>query len=248
MVKVEGKKEVAVSLVLIPQLGAPPSQEGNLWYDDATKKVLLEDDAGAREVISLDPDGKLPAVDASKLLNVGGDSFLFQPQGSPPATAEGKVYYLTTTDKLELYDATGWRTVISLDPDGKLPAEDGSKLTNVVGIVPVGGVIQWAKDIAGVPSLPANFQECDGTVISSGPMSGQNTPDYNSANAFPRGNTTSGGTGGATTHTHTVPATNLSYRNNLDASRNNYLTNNQVTSADSHLPPYVDMVFVMRIY
>jgi hypothetical protein len=67
---------------------------------------------------------------------------------------------------------------------------------NVVGVaVPVGAIIAWHKSLPGVPAtLPANFHECDGTVISEplSPMNGQTLPNLNSDGRFLRGGTTSG--------------------------------------------------------
>lgn len=73
-------------------------------------------------------------------------------------------------------------------------------------IVPIGGIIAWAKTIAGVPALPSNFMECDGSAVSDAdsPINGQNVPDLNTTQRFLRGASSSGGTGGSDTHTLTT--------------------------------------------
>jgi microcystin-dependent protein len=75
---------------------------------------------------------------------------------------------------------------------------------NDTSIIPIGAVIDWFGSITGCPALPKGWQLCDGSAITDArsPMNGQNTPTLNSGvNRMTRGNTTSGGTGGADTHT-----------------------------------------------
>lgn len=74
-------------------------------------------------------------------------------------------------------------------------------------IIPIGAVIPWFGSITGCPSLPTGWQLCNGNQITDArsPMNGQNTPNLNGgSNRMVRGNTTSGGTGGADTHTLTT--------------------------------------------
>src|SRR5688500_1599572 len=68
----------------------------------------------------------------------------------------------------------------------------------LVGVVPVGTVLLWNKDMSGTPALPANFLECNGQVISdpASPYNGQSMPNYNGEQRFPRAGSTSGQTGG----------------------------------------------------
>jgi hypothetical protein len=67
---------------------------------------------------------------------------------------------------------------------------------NIIGVaVPVGAIIAWHKSMPGIPAtLPNNFHECDGSVISNvlSPMNGQTLPNLNSTGEFLRGGTTSG--------------------------------------------------------
>ena len=70
--------------------------------------------------------------------------------------------------------------------------------------LPIGSLMAWAKTITGVPALPSGWVQCDGQVLSDAdsPLNGQTMPALNAANVFLRGNSTSGTTGGADTHTH----------------------------------------------
>lgn len=66
--------------------------------------------------------------------------------------------------------------------------------------IPVGSIVAWHKDLAGTPDLGADWQICDGQLITDpeSPMYGQSTPDLNSpvyANGkgkYLRGGNTSG--------------------------------------------------------
>ncbi|MCP4136549.1 MAG: hypothetical protein GY754_36605 [bacterium] len=70
-------------------------------------------------------------------------------------------------------------------------------------VVPVGTIMAWHKNLGGMPSLPDNFVECDGTQISDSdsPLNGEYTPNLNNAaqsyhegGVFLRGSTTSSNT------------------------------------------------------
>ena len=102
-------------------------------------------------------------------------------------------------------------------------------------IVPVGGIIAWAKSITGIPSIPAGFIECDGSTISDNdsPIDGETVPDLNGNNNFLRGASASGGTGGAATHTHDTA---------------NMGTGSATGGGSaSSLPPYYEVVWIIRI-
>jgi hypothetical protein len=61
---------------------------------------------------------------------------------------------------------------------------------------PIGAIIAWHKTMTGVPALPGNWLECDGSVISDGdsPMNGETLPDLNGETAFIRGGAASSNT------------------------------------------------------
>ncbi len=115
-------------------------------------------------------------------------------------------------------------------------------------MVPVGAVVAWLKSFTGVPqTLPIGWVECDGSVISDGdsPMDGQTVPDLNGDNRFLRGETTSGGTGGSESHTHSIGASDeggfatggLGPVKNPDAN----------TGSTSTLPTYYEVLWIIRI-
>lgn len=71
-------------------------------------------------------------------------------------------------------------------------------------MLPLGSIIAWADYITGVPALTGGWVQCDGQTLSDAdsPYNGQVIPNINGNNYFLRGNSTSGSTGGASTHTH----------------------------------------------
>ena len=80
-------------------------------------------------------------------------------------------------------------------------------------LAPIGSVMGWLKSLTGTPALPAGWVEANGQTITDGDSAynGITLPDLNGDNRFLRGNSTSGGTGGADTedisHTHSFNAT-----------------------------------------
>jgi len=141
----------------------------------------------------------------------------------------------------------------------------GLKWDTNVGYVPIGGIIPWAKSMTGVPSLPSNFKECDGSTINDAdsPMNGQAVPNLNGENRFLRGNSTSGGTGGSATHTltvneipahtHTIPrASDYGGSGNQFQQAGTYQNTLNTGStgggaAHNNEPQYYNVVWIMRI-
>src|ERR1043166_3858207 len=78
-----------------------------------------------------------------------------------------------------------------------------------LGSVPIGAIVAWDKSLTGVPALPANFVECNGQTISdpASPLNGRTVRNLNGSNQFLRGNSTSGTSGGAASHTHSLSGT-----------------------------------------
>jgi hypothetical protein len=76
--------------------------------------------------------------------------------------------------------------------------------TSGYGLIPIGSIVAWHGNLGGVPTLPAGWVECDGSLIAdaASPMNGQTMPDLNNATTsesgdvsrgrFLRGNTVSG--------------------------------------------------------
>jgi hypothetical protein len=116
-------------------------------------------------------------------------------------------------------------------------------------LVPIGVAYPWFKSLAGVPALPANFVECNGQVLNDGesPLDGQVIPDLNNAQLFLRGATASGGTGGSTSHSHTVDLTGVSAGDPGSSGGTTVQNNIYPTSDVNHMPPYYEVVFVMRV-
>jgi len=131
---------------------------------------------------------------------------------------------------------------------------------NSLGMVPVGAIVAWDKSLLGVPALPANFVECNGQTISdaASPLNGQTLRNLNGNNQFLRGNTTSGGTGGSATHVHLYTGStdvedgDTEVQSNtgtpaLVAAFGHVHTFTGTTDSASSLPPYTEMVWVIRI-
>ena len=102
--------------------------------------------------------------------------------------------------------------------------------------------------------------ECNGQTISdaASPYNGQTLPNLNGNRQFLRGNSTSGGTGGATTHVHLYGATTEVEDGDTDvqadsgspatvAAFGHVHTFSGTTDAASSLPPCTDVVWIIRI-
>ena len=73
-------------------------------------------------------------------------------------------------------------------------------------ISPIGTVLSWLKSYINTPALPDGWVECNGQILDEAESvyDGQVIPDLNGDNRFLRGNSTSGGTGGESTHVLTI--------------------------------------------
>ena len=140
-----------------------------------------------------------------------------------------------------------------------------------VGAVPVGGIIAWLKTLSGTPSLHPHFIELNGQTVSD-PESvydGVTIPDANGDNRFLRGNATSGGTGGESTHVLTeaelashshqvsggrfmTTATTSNFAQQaggllLGTGQANTTKTAGIGTAHENKPPFLNIVWVMRI-
>lgn len=119
----------------------------------------------------------------------------------------------------------------------------------------------------GATTAPTGYLLCDGAAVSRttyvdlfgvigttfGAGDGSttfNVPNYSGSNRFPRGAATPGGTGGATTHTHTLSAsTDARWRaapgTPADKAHND-ADHVHPVSTDSNVPPYLDTVFIIK--
>ena len=110
---------------------------------------------------------------------------------------------------------------------------------------PIGGIMAWAKAFPNTPALPIGWVECNGQVLddSASPYDGQSIPDLNgvgSSKRFLRGSSSSGATGGRETHGHSLPnnRNHPDYGSEIGAGS---------TSTENHLPPYYEVVWIMRV-
>jgi trimeric autotransporter adhesin len=150
--------------------------------------------------------------------------------------------------------------------DGKVMVSDASgKAAWVYGLVPIGSIIAWAKNLSGVPALPTAFVECNGQTLSDpgSPLNGQVIPNLNASgggtNRFLRGATTSGATGGNATHTHEINGKLTGGMTSTSCCRSsggsdNYVPTNHVHALDGIVtdpgdsqPPYYNVVWIMRV-
>jgi len=144
-------------------------------------------------------------------------------------------------------DTNSIPNLLEVDNDTiKMTAQNVAYVNSSV-LVPIGVVIAFLKSYTNTPTLPDGFVECNGQVLddADSPYDTQTIPDLNGGNRFLRGNSTSGGTGGAENHTHTVELDQQSYDPGVQGYNN---TSSLITtsSADSK-PPYYEVVWVMRI-
>jgi hypothetical protein len=107
---------------------------------------------------------------------------------------------------------------------------------------PIGGVVHWHRDKPGVPSLPANFVECNGQVLDmpDSPLHGQTIDDYNNSGRFPRGGTSSGAMGGSDSF-GTASADNAGVGSPFAAVTTDF------SPGASPIPPFITALWVMRV-
>jgi microcystin-dependent protein len=136
-----------------------------------------------------------------------------------------------------------------------------------VDLVPIGSIIAWAKNLAGVPALPEEFLECNGDVIddADSPLDGSVLPQLNVAARFLGGAPSSGASGGSAevtltqlqmpVHTHTFTGPALQ-RHSTPAIGTPNVTSSGLPAltgptggGQSHenRPPFYRVVWIMRI-
>jgi len=140
-----------------------------------------------------------------------------------------------TLDKLDTTGALA--KVLTAQGSGNAPIWD------TVPNVPVGGVLAWLKTYTNTPALPSGYVECNGQTLSDAGSvyNGQVIPNLNGNNYFLEGNSTSGGTGGGSTHNHTPTNEAAGY----NSGGSNYPLDS-IASANN-LPPYYNVVWVLRV-
>jgi len=125
--------------------------------------------------------------------------------------------------------------------------------------VPIGSIIAWHKSLGGVPqSLPSGWVQCDGQLISDprSPLNNQNAPNLSGGGSFLRGDSTSGSTGGANTHSHLYSGTTDPEDSDQTVQAGGSATlpgeghahpYSGITDAADSAPPYMTVVWIMRI-
>lgn len=150
----------------------------------------------------------------------------------------------------------------------------GIPISSIPILAPIGSVVAWLKSYANTPALPSGWIECNGQTLSDADsvFNGQAIPNLNGANRFLRGNSTSGGTGGAATvqltiaqmpgHEHDIHTAEYPGSSGDDIIIFTK-TNTQLGSlfstniegggddnggeAHENLPPYCNVVWIMRV-
>jgi hypothetical protein len=125
-------------------------------------------------------------------------------------------------------------------------------LLQTLACVPIGGIIGWHKHLApNVPPLSDNFRELNGQVVNdpASPLHGVALPDWNGEGRFLKGNSASGGTGGATTHAHLLTSlSTASFDQNLDGAQAAAVVSNaDSTDVAASEPPYAAIIWIIRI-
>jgi hypothetical protein len=147
-------------------------------YDDLSDKptlgtaAALDVGTGALDVVQLDGDAKLPAVDGSQLTNLPVPSGVGDVDG-PAASTDGAVAQFDGTTGKLLKDGpsigTGANNLVQLDATAKLPAVDGSQLTNIAQATGVGDVVGPASSTA---DAFARFDGTTGKLLKDGVVAG----------------------------------------------------------------------------
>lgn len=137
---------------------------------------------------------------------------------------------------------------------------------------PVGTVVAFLKDYSNTPTLPDGWAECNGQTLSDAdsPYDGQALPNLNGNNRFLRGNSSSGGSGGADqvqlsvndipSHSHdfytwewdndygnegTPPGGTDNWGNS--GNYNNAVKSTGGDGSHENKPPYYDVVWIIKV-
>jgi hypothetical protein len=199
-------------------------------------------------------DGKAYKSDTGTADDIRADGIIFN---SPTSGNDGYVItrglYQTTglTANTDYY--LGAAGALSATPSGVRLGHASSTTQLYLNIIQddkdkVGTVKAYLKDFTGIPAnnMTAFWVECAGQSLSDAesPLNGQTIPDLNAdAGAdqrFLRGNTASGGTGGADTHSH-----GISTGSSLGCSGQYQPAGS--TGGASSLPPYYEVVWIMKV-
>jgi len=118
-------------------------------------------------------------------------------------------------------------------------------------VVPIGTIVAWAKNLSGLTDkdLPDGWYECNGQTVDTIVLPNLNGAGINGR--FLGGASTSGATGGAVDHTHTVVLPTRPDQTGAGvawfASPTNMRQTQGATPADAHFPPYYRVVWIMKV-
>ncbi len=135
-----------------------------------------------------DPEDRIEATEGSFVMVKGWDVNSHEPIG-PYLTIDTEANKITASSGTLDFDDE------NLNTKGEISGR---------GIVPVGTIVAWHRDLPGMPPLPLpdGWQECDGSPITEGPLAGSSTPDLNGQGLFLRGGSGSGVEQGASLRAH----------------------------------------------
>jgi len=183
---------------VLQEIGADLANKADTANTILTTSATQSVDSGKPKITNLNAD-KLDGYDASNTADSIPilDSNADLPLAQIPDTLTGKD--ADTVDGKE--PGTGDDNLAQISTDS---TPDAGKIhSSMLGvkdesITPVGTIMAWAKNLTGVPSLPAGWMECDGTQVTDAdsPLNGTTLPDLND-NTYLEGQTQSGNTGGS---------------------------------------------------
>ena len=135
---------------------------------------------------------------------------------------------------------------VSVFPQAEVQVLEMPKAAPVLalGVAPIGAIMAWAKSIPDTPRLPGEWVECNGQEIKdpSSPYNDQIVPDLNGARGgqkrFLRGASESGASGGTEEHNHGADRFQK-YGDGRKPVGEHAKVN--------HLPPYYEVVWIIRI-
>ena len=120
-------------------------------------------------------------------------------------------------------------------------------LTQTIALAqtPVGAIVAWHKNAAPNLALSDHWLECNGQTVNdpTSQFHGLTLPNLNTTNLFLRGAAATGATGGSTSHSHGYNATT-----DVAAGADTSVVHpSSSTTTETHLPPYFEVVWVIRI-
>jgi hypothetical protein len=116
----------------------------------------------------------------------------------------------------------------------------------------IGTIISWYKTPL-TPALDNKWVECNGQTLSdaSSPYDGQVIPNLNGSGGatrrFLRGSTTSGGTGGAETNTHSHTITTTAQQDTGNDTTRKPIVTSVSNETINILPAYFEVVYIMKV-